>query len=156
MKSLLLLPLVCMLGLGPWGAAPGPDSQPEAALPSQPADFAAFDIFVDSGEHPLAAYQVELRGEGKLAGIEGGDPAIYAEPPYYDPAALHESQLRERVVLAAFSTAADLPRGRVRIARIHVHNAGGGGLEVRLTAAGDDSGHRIEGRAEVKRVDARR
>ena len=83
--------------------------------------FEAVDIVLDSGDLPLAAYQFEFAaetGQITIVGIEGGDHAAFNEPPYYDPAALHNN----KVIIAAFSTAApeDLPRGRSRLATVHV------------------------------------
>ena len=77
----------------------------------------AVDVYVDSGELALAAYQFELRCDSaEIVGIEGGEPAHFREPPRYDPAALQGG----RVVLAAFTTEPDPPRGRVRVARVHL------------------------------------
>lgn len=81
--------------------------------------FAAVDLFIDSGDRPLGAYQLEFRAMNVgavIVGVEGGDAAPFKEAPFYDPAAMRH----ERVILAAFSTAVDLPRGRTRIARIHL------------------------------------
>lgn len=85
--------------------------------------FEAIDVFVDSGNEGLAAYQFELdsTSEGvEIVGIEGGEHAAFAEPPYYDPQAMNGN----RVVLAAFSTGRNLPKGRSRVARIHVQLQG--------------------------------
>src|SRR5258708_5660502 len=65
--------------------------------------FAYVDVFIDPHGTPLAAYQFELRataGDVKLVGIEGGEHAAFAKPPYYDPKAL----LNDRIVIAAFNT----------------------------------------------------
>lgn len=88
--------------------------------------FEAVDVFADSGAAPLAAWQLDFAaatGGIRIVGIEGGEPGVFADPPYYDPAAMRS----ERVVIAAFSTAApqDLPRGRSRIATVHVEISGG-------------------------------
>ena len=94
----------------------------EPAL-EQPVRFEAVDVYVDSGEAPLAAYQFEMAAHGaevKIVGIEGGDHPAFEEPPYYDPAAL----MKHRVIIADFSTGADLPMGRTRVARVHVHVTG--------------------------------
>ena len=87
--------------------------------------FQAFDVFVDSGSQPLAAYQIEITAPKetvKIAGIEGGEAQAFREPPYYDPKAMQH----ERVILAAFSTSAadKLPKGRTRVATIHMQIAG--------------------------------
>lgn len=106
----------------------GPEDQPRLVDPgSAAADdqlaaegrFTFVDIYADCGATPLAAYQIELlatHGTFKIVGIEGGAHPAFAEPPYYDPAALYH----ERVILAAFSTDDDLPVGRTRVARVHV------------------------------------
>ena len=92
--------------------------------------FEAIDIFVDSGTTPLAAYQFELASETpgvEIVGIEGGEHAAFAEPPFYDPKAMNNN----RVILAAFNTGKDLPSGRSRVARIHVQLEGPGLKEYR-------------------------
>ena len=87
--------------------------------------FDAIDVYVDSGAQPLAAYQLDVSaaaGDVKIVGIEGGEHPAFADPPYYDPAAMRH----DRVIVAAFSTAPPerLPNGRTRIATIHVQIAG--------------------------------
>ena len=52
----------------------------------------ALDIHVDSGAAPLAAWQIELterNGRMTVVGVENGADAAFAEPPYYDRAAVH-------------------------------------------------------------------
>ena len=96
--------------------------------------FEAIDIFVDSGTTPLAAYQFELACETpgvEIVGIEGGEHAAFAEPPFYDPKAMNNN----RVILAAFNTGKDLPYGRSRVARIHVQLEGPGLKEYRTKLA---------------------
>ncbi|HNY78004.1 MAG: hypothetical protein RBS72_06850 [Sedimentisphaerales bacterium] len=98
--------------------------------------FAPVHIYLDSGNAPLAAYQFELvcsvpvraSQEGnppkadhyepavKIVGVEGGQHPAFNNAPYYDPAALANN----RIIIAAFSTGADLPKGRTRIATIHL------------------------------------
>lgn len=128
----------------------GPDHQPrESGL-----SFEAIDVTVDAGVEPLGAYQVEVRASGaKLVGVEGGD-GVYAAAPYYDPAALHEGGggAGERIVLAAFSTAEQLPSGRVRVARLHVQTDGQATYRVTVMAAGAAEGQRIEAKATVQRT----
>lgn len=113
-----------------------------ASRPPEPATFAWFEIWIDSGDLPLAAWQAELKlltPGGRIVGIEGGEPTAFREPPYYDPRALRA----ERAVLAAFSTAMQdsLPRGRCRVATVHVEIPGGAEPAAALvfeTAAGPD------------------
>jgi hypothetical protein len=121
--------LAALLGAGAIAlAAAQPAAQPanEASQQADPTGprFGYVDIFIDSGETPLAVYQVELRataGDIRIVGVEGGDAAAFAEPPHYDPAALLEG---ERIVLGAFSTGDALPAGRTRIARVHLRIEG--------------------------------
>ena len=66
--------------------------------------FRTVDIYVDSKQQSVAAYQLEWTtpgGDAKIVGIEGGENPAFKEPPYYDPKAIQH----ERVILAAFSTA---------------------------------------------------
>ena len=100
--------------------------------------FQAVDIFVDSKDVALAAYQLEFAvasGNAKIVGIEGGEHPAFAEAPFYDPKAIQH----ERVILAAFSThAADkLPTGQTRVATIHLQISGSGELkfETKLATA---------------------
>lgn len=124
-----------------------------AELPAQqPADeesrtrFCAMDIYIDSGSTPLAAYQVEFaatNGVAKIVGIEGGEHAAFRTPPFYDPKAMQH----ERVIIASFSTrpAADLPKGKTRVATIHLQVSGdrAPGFELKLQTAGDAQGKKI-------------
>jgi len=98
-------------------------------------------------EEPIAAYQVELvvtRGEATIVGVEGGDSPGFEDAPYYDPAALAGG----RIVVGALSTEHVLPRGRQRVAAVHMREAGPGPVEyeLRLMAAADASGERTEAR----------
>lgn len=108
--------------------------------------FTHYDVFVDHGDPGLAAYQVEVRFSANvtLVGIEGGEHPGFAEPPYYDPAALHNAR-ESRVVLGAFTTGADVPAIKTRVARVHVRVVGDApGAEVRLITAANPAGERIE------------
>ncbi len=94
--------------------------QDRPAATTAPSHFAAVDIFVDSGLNPMGAYQFELTfagGDARIVGVEGGELAAYAGPPFYDPAALHGDG---RIIIAAFSTDEVLPTRRNRVARVHV------------------------------------
>ena len=62
----------------------------EAGGPAN-ARFEVVDVFIDSGDVALGAWQVELRdtrGVAKISAIEGGDHPAFREAPRYDPAAL--------------------------------------------------------------------
>jgi hypothetical protein len=139
--ALALLALLCALCAG--------------FAPVQNSDivrFEAVDIFVDGGALPLAAWQVELvdpTGRATIAGVEGGEHAAYAAPPYYDPRAL----MQGRIVLAAFSLEDELPLGRTRVARLHVRVVGTQDVtwKVELVAAGDRHGDALDGNVELTR-----
>jgi hypothetical protein len=118
-------------------------AQPEAGR------FTTVDLFVVS-ETPVAAWQVELAersGTMQIVGIERGDDATFRDPPYYDRIVL-ERAATDRIVLASFSLsgADQLPRGRVRIARLHVRTIGATqpDYEARLVAAGTADGRSID------------
>ncbi len=107
--------------------------------------FEYIDIYVDSGEASLAAYQFELTdaaGSIKIVGIEGGEHEAFATPPYYDPKALKNN----RVIIAAFSTADALPTGKTRVATIHVQVEVDviPEITINLTIAGDVQGNEID------------
>lgn len=122
------------------------------ARPQGDVRFVAFDVLVDAGDAPLAAWQVELSdpsGRATIVGVEGGEHASYAEPPYYDPRALTQ----ERIVLAAFSTADSLPVGSSRVARVHAHVRGPEPVawDATLVVAGGSDGRPLEASLELLR-----
>jgi len=146
MKRLLVAMLLCVSGalLGQVAGAPGAQEGAEA-----PARFATIEIHVDAGEATLGAYQIDLAGsEGvTIVGIEGGEHEAFAEPPYYDPKALMDS---ERVIIGAFSTDDDLPSGRTRVATVHVRlTTDEPRYELTLTTAASGDGTRIEASASL-------
>lgn len=140
---LSLLPLVGFAQL----AQPPQEADLQYETPPRSA-FTALEIWLDTGDRPLAAYQLEMAataGEVKIVGIEGAAPgSVFAEPPYYDPAAMQS----ERIIIADFSTAAPgtLPAGRFRIATIHLQVVGDiePAFETKLTVAADADGNAIE------------
>jgi len=88
---------------------------------NQTVRFQAVDIFVDSKEVPLAAYQLAFSvksGDARVVGVEGGEHPAFKDAPFYDPKAIQQ----ERVIVAAFNTAASdkLPSGKTRVATIHL------------------------------------
>jgi len=113
---------------------------------SESVRFEAVHIYLDSGTDDLAAYQISLRavtGDVKIVGIEGGEHEAFKQPPFYDPKAIQQ----ERVVLAAFSLKpkSALPKGRVRVATIHLQVTGGTEpkFEAKLQAAANYSGEKF-------------
>jgi hypothetical protein len=112
--------------------------------------FYPVDIYIDTGEMPLAAWQFEVLYDGSdinIVGIEGGEEP-FAEAPYYDPAGLTEG----RIVIAAFTTGNAPPRGRTRVARLHLMEEGDGegGVRVRLIVTAGPGGETYE--AEIDAV----
>ncbi len=101
-----------------------PATRPAGEPASKPAiRFTYVDVLIDTKDQPLAAYQFELaaeKGDVKIVGIEGGEHAAFKAPPYYDPAAMS----RDHVIIAAFNTGKDLPKGKTRVARVHVQITG--------------------------------
>jgi hypothetical protein len=111
--------------------------------------FTVVDVYVESVE-PLAAWQFELTeraGRMQVVGIEGGESASFAEPPFYDRDAV-EQGAADRIIVADFSLngADELPSGRTRVARVHVRLSGEGqpDYELRLVAAGSTNGRSID------------
>ena len=107
--------------------------------------FAPLHVYLDSAGNGLAAFQFELKataGQVKIVGVEGGSHEAFSKtPPYYDPAALANN----RIIIAAFSTQPNLPRGRTRIATLHLQILGDAEpqYELTLTVAADADGEKI-------------
>ena len=124
--------------------SPGPQARETAVR------FETVDVFVDTTDKPLAAYQLEFyaaAGNSKIVGIEGSPHRAFASPPFYDPKAMQE----DRVILAAFTTddSAVLPVGRTRVATIHLQTTGTDtpDFQIRLQAAADAAGRTIAAEA---------
>ena len=114
---------------------------------AEPPRFVPVDVVLDSPE-PVAAWQFELadrNGALKIVGIENGDSKAFDGAPYYDRNAT-EGGAVERVVVADYSLAdvAELPRGRTRIATVHVQVRGEASFEVTLVAAATADGRPID------------
>ena len=116
--------------------------------------FQAYDVFVEAGDSALAVYQIEIRAsKGALVtGVEGG-VAPFKVAPYYDPAALQGG----RIVIGAFTKNQNVPRGRVRVARLHMMEENGAAkYTVRLIAAAGPDGKKTPAKAELVRVGEKR
>ena len=73
--------------------------------------FMPVDIYVDSGQRPLAAYQFELRFDSvaySIVGIEGGEGAL-AEAPYYDNRGMEGGRI---IIASGISIGSGLGSGR--------------------------------------------
>ena len=106
--------------------------------------FATLDIYIDSGDKSLAAFQFELKagpGQIKIVGVEGGQHEAFNQPPYYDTKAL----MQERIIIAAFNTSTNLPKGRTRIATVHLQITGDSEpeYELKLVVSADGDGEKI-------------
>lgn len=129
--------LLCLVLLGGFAAATAQPAPPELR-------FAAYELWIETGDRELAAWQVEVTdpaAHAQLVGLEGGSAGAYSEAPYYDPAALHQ----HRVIVAAFSLEAILPRGRTHVATLHfaLDAASDPAFEIVPIAAADPSGASI-------------
>jgi len=110
------------------------------------SSFCAVDIYMDSEGVPLAAYQLKFsitNVKAKIVGIEGGEHPAFREPPVYDPKAIQH----ERVIIASFNTASgeQLPKGKTRLATIHVQTTGDDALQciLKVQTAGNPEGKKI-------------
>ena len=126
--------LAAALGMTATLMAAQSPKEPQAGLPAVNQEettetkrlrFVVADVFLDSGAAALAAYQLDIaitNVPAKIVGIEGGEHPAFRQPPYYDPEAIQ----RERVILAAYNTApaADLPKGKTRVASLHLQVSG--------------------------------
>lgn len=125
--------------IGAQGAAP------RKAQKAELAHFTAIDVTINPRGNSLAVYQLRIklvRGAMKVVGVESGDGAFAAKPPYYDRKALDKPDAEE-IVIAMFVTAdnAKLPIGKTRVATIHLmtRDEGVPAFEAKLeTAAGPD------------------
>jgi hypothetical protein len=169
MKRLLLaIPIVAVLLVGAWLARAAMAPRPTAATTQRielPAGagmrFLPVDILLDTGTHPLGAYQVEITAKNAaIVGLEGGDPAPFHNAPYYDPAALQPGPAGSagRIIVAAFSTDANLPAGTSRVARLHLALSGLPGVNVapdlvaKLVVATDGAGQTVDTRLHLRVV----
>ena len=111
--------LLCLLALVLVGAAAPKQQDPD------PLRFTYVDVYVDSGR-------------ALIVGVEGGEDAAFAEPPYHDPAALQGGE----IVLAAFHTGHAGPAGRTRVARLHLAVRGDAPVDFTTTleVAASDAG----------------
>jgi len=151
MRLLWLLVLAMLLAAGcvtpASGAGNGSGNAPAAGVLFLPVD-----LWLDSGAVPLAAYQVELTYDAnsvKIVGLEGGTATAYSDAPYYDRAGFEGG----RIIVAAFTTEEEgAPRGKVRVARLHLAVAGGVApdLTAKLMSAARPGGTRIEVDVQLK------
>lgn len=140
MKYIAIIILLALCLMNP---APGSFSENDDANENT-ARFEPLHIYIDSGDHHLAAFQFELStltGSISIVGVEGSDDPAYKEPPYYDPEALSN----DRIIIAAYSTNEDLPAGKIKVATIHLQITGQAEPEydLDLIVAADIDGNEI-------------
>lgn len=134
----VLLSTICMAAFTV-GSLNGQDDTDDPQVTFKP-----IDIYIDSSADKLAAYQFELSasdGNLTIVGIEGGRHSAFANPPYYDPAALKGG----RIIIAAFSTDSQLPTGKTKVATVHLMITGDAPTDynLNLMAAGNETGKKI-------------
>lgn len=109
--------------------------------------FVPVEIILDSPE-PVAAWQFELADRSKstkVVGVENGDSDAFTRAPYYDRGAVERGDA-ERIVVADYSLAEEsrLPRGRIRVATVHLMVEGEADFELTLVTATTRDGRPID------------
>lgn len=107
-------------------------------------NFAVLDVYIDSQDQNLAAWQFELTDTNKhmqVVGVENGEHSSFARVPAYDRDVIDQGNA-ERIIVANFSLAPsnELPRGQTRVASIHVRLDGEPDYQLRLVNAGNAGG----------------
>lgn len=113
-------------------------------------EFVSYDVYIDPGDAPLAAWQIEVVPDGgaKVVGVGNGDGAFAAKPAYYDARALQGG----RIVLAAFTTEQVKP-GRIRVATLEMYETGDDEAEYasNVMAAAAPGAKKIDAKVELVR-----
>lgn len=142
MRKLLLVAILMVAGAVFFFAKPQAAGAPAGKV-APAVRFVALDLYLDPGPQKLGAYQLTFDSKAAtLVGVEGGESAAFADPPFYDPKALAGG----RVILAAFHAGPDSPAGRTRVARLHlrVEGAAEPTYTTKLTVAADAAGEPID------------
>lgn len=147
-RSLLMVMLLTGSLLIAAGAVGSSDSSPSRVADDASVHFEAIEVYLDSGDIPLAAYQFELSaaaGDMKIVGIENGGHPAFTNPPRYDRQAA-EAGRSDRIIIADFSTNEPdtLPTGKTRLATIHVQITSDADFEIKLQAAADADGKKFQ------------
>jgi len=132
----VVLTVVCLL--------PGRLSLCQSMATPAPTRFIAVDVMIDPNGQPLAAYQVQIVERGAdvtLVGVEGGESSAFNAAPYYDKRGI----LKQKIVIAAYSTNAELPTTKTRVATLMLQVAGDAEptFVATLQAAGSGKAQRI-------------
>jgi hypothetical protein len=130
---------------------PAPEAEPRPAEKAAES-FRAVDLWVDSGESRLAAYQVVVtydKAAVEIVGVEGGATPGFESAPFFDEAGKNAG----RIVLAAFTRDAKAVAGRKRLGRLHLMVTGKPEFEIKVekvVTAAKIGGDKIEVAAELK------
>jgi len=153
--GLVLLFCLCSITLSlkvAWG-----DSDIQSSA-SKAISFMPMVLMIDSGDVPLAAYQVKISAKQsgvKLVGIEGGAHKSFSDAPYYDPTALHQAG-NATIILAAYSLDTHLPHGKCRVATLHLQVTGDAEItpefNIELTVVSDHQQQPIAATAQLLRT----
>jgi len=155
MRTLGAIALLLLVAFG-LAAVRAPQQLAASASANGAATFVACDVFVDSGDRALGAFQFEWlvrAGAAQIVGVEGGD-GVFAPAPFYDAAALQGG----RILVGAFVTEGERPRGRNRVARVHLLVEAGPAPQfaVRLQACADDRGEALTAKIEWQQTETKR
>ena len=136
MKVLLVVLAACCLVPDAAGADSGGNPR-----------FVPVEIHLDSPQ-PVAAWQFELQdrnGVMKVVGIERGGMAAFPDAPYYDREAVAQGDA-DRIIVADYTLAdaSRLPRGRMRLATLHLMLEGDADFELHLVTATTPDGRVID------------
>ena len=142
-----VVPIILFM-LGMLGGSAPEANRVDATQPGP--SFVAFDVLIDSGKTPLAAYQVRIvatSGDITLVGIEGSDQQAFAAAPYYDKRAI----LSKQIIVAGYSLAGSLPTGKTRVATLMVRigSSATPDWHVTLQVAGGADGKQIPATASI-------
>jgi hypothetical protein len=125
-----------------------------SAVLARSAEFAVYDLYIDSGENALAAYQVKIQDKNaaiKVISVEGGTHPAFREPPFFDPKAIQKNVIK----LAAFrlEPTEKLPQGKTHVASLHVALETGAqpNLVVVVEAAAGPSGRKLRVEASISK-----
>lgn len=153
LRLAIIVVVVAILAIG----CPRPTETPSEALRYESKGlegnvrFTPVHIYLESEEEGIAAYQVEIvavSGDAQIVGVEGSENPGFEKAPFYDPSAL----MGGKIVIAGFSTDTSLPRGKKRVATLHMRESGKRDViyEIRTIAVADEDGSPIWARASAR------
>ena len=117
--------------------------------------FTSVDIWVNSGEEALAAYQTEIvydKNKIIVVGIEGGEKNGFKRAPFYDLKGMKSG----RIIIASFiKNKQNALNGKARIARLHLQVSGEkyNDFSIKLMAAANVKGEKIQPSVKIIKTD---